>query len=87
MTLTKAVEAAREALKRNIVCMEGNLDGSAMIHAETKQALAALPEKPMTEQEIHDLVYPDILAFIDKEELTIVIRALKAANVLYVEEK
>lgn len=88
MMLTKAVEAAREGLVQARVWIDHR--GALEI---VNYAIAALPEKPMTEAELIDLVYNAL----DKAGGTmrgpwysaaqIAIKELKAANVLYCEEK
>lgn len=92
MTLTKAIEGAREALTNlkkyqkpmNKVGREF-FKGLAHQNDLLDNALAALPDKPMTESELVNILK---LEFINKTPSPLnIIRALKDANVLYVKEK
>lgn len=82
MTITKAIEAAREALKI--------FSGDAFEIAD--RALAALPEKPMMGDEIATMIRDILIENVDDSSSVLnvttydIIRALKAANCLYVEE-
>lgn len=83
MTLTKAIEAAREHMK-NALNFEYDHTNCA------KQALAALPAKPKSEDGIEGIINKASIACcgtIPYPDLTrAIISALKAANCLYVEE-
>lgn len=104
MTLTKAIEAARayrEADTKMVeACMDHGYDSPEHDRADDAfmacrrpldDALATLPDKPMTEAELFDIVHVyfrqqnSVLSF-HEAQTTMVIRALKAANVLYVKE-
>lgn len=112
MTLTKAIEAARGALKHGydrlgtIKDCIGNKDDAVRkkllgiwAHAdkpmnEIDRAFSALPDKPMTEDEIFSILFylkDDSGQYLFRGTSALgaraVIRALKAANVLYVEDK
>lgn len=101
MTLTKAIESLKEATLQMLddggfTDCDGNARtpthvfiGGSFCHAAGEMAvksLAALPDKPMTEDEIMTIIYT---AWDDKEnggDLHKLMQVLKAANVLYVEE-
>lgn len=101
MTLTKAIEAARDLL---IKVKSGGYNGDVTVKNDitfmewvtltktqrielAEQALAALPDKPMAEVQIFDLIDDATKITLEGETIHEIIRALKAANVLYVEEK
>lgn len=100
MTLTKAIDAAREALKHASAVLfldhfykEPKIPAVKAAYDIVDKALAALPDKPMTEDEIDALIRYEVCnngdlrlgVNVDKCVESI-ITALKAANVLYVEE-
>jgi hypothetical protein len=80
MTLSKAIEAAREAF----IEIKGRT-GRQVILYHADKALAALPEKPMTEDEVILLIKASTGTLFDHEARNI-IHALRAANVLFVKE-
>lgn len=93
-SLTKAIEAAREALESvgktyspsNSFSRD---DQREAIEQEAREALAALPDKPMTEKEIAKIIALAVFGECDEYELSLGIEAvekLKAANCLYVKE-
>lgn len=86
MTLHKAIEAAREALL-TVATKKPTIHGTPSI---CREALSTLPAKPMSEDEIMNILRKefDITAHDDSDETFIrCIRALRDAGVLYVEEK
>lgn len=101
MTLAKKIEEAREALNtilENIDCDTRHKNQEIANYAhilcnEIKQALAALPDKPMTEDEMLKLIAPKVVGvgsgILHETGLDMcrdVIRALKDADVLYIAE-
>lgn len=88
MTLIKAIEAAREAL--NLLIAQHYYDrGNCLDIIKGREALTALPDKPLSEAAIIKAV-ANILElkkfdFADAQA-TAIIQAMKAANVLYCEE-
>lgn len=82
MILTKAIEAAREALSDSTIY---NPMGTVN---RIEKALAALPDKPMTEDEIAKIIQRIVkMDFGSGITAHKIIEALKAANVLYVEDE
>lgn len=82
--LHKSVEAAREAIrhaKRKMSDGSGTCyTGAPLAYLET--ALSALPEKPMTEDEIAEIIVAR--SWFGRSAALILIRALRDAGVLYV---
>lgn len=97
MTLTKKIEAAIHALKQSAaylrqipVDFERGCE-SWQFARQNEDALAMLHDKPMTEDELEEVIFktwktedPDIRP--DFEQWKFAIRALKAADCLYVKE-
>lgn len=90
MTLTKVVEAVREALNEAV-----DADPNGVAWDALTKALAALPDKAMTEEEILKMIAPKIVGVgqcgilyeTGLDMVRDILRALKAANVLYVSEE
>lgn len=95
MTLAKAIEAARESLTLVEDCFRLSKEGKPVPQQHLRDvcsgALAALPDKPMTEDEIFEVIMSSNEwndgGCILPDNARKIIRALKAANVLYVEDK
>lgn len=81
MTLTEKIEGAREALNDVATnCISFDSD-------KVSDALAALPDKPMTEEGVIKIIEPYLsVIYSNAEAKHGIIRALKAANVLYIAE-
>lgn len=88
MTLTKAVEAAKQ---HNLNALRYvTIEHLSGIADEIEQALAALPDKPMSEDEIQSVIFFHFANSgigIDSGQICEVIKAMKSANVLYVSEE
>lgn len=85
MTLTKSIEQARTALK---YCSQRNIGVQTVpleVSGEAARALFALPDSPMSEKEIRDLLELKIGTLFTFES-ALIVRVLKEANVLYVED-
>lgn len=86
MTLTSAINAAREALNKAVTIRalsphhEPWVVEICRLCCEAKSSLTALPDKPMTEDQILEII---LRAGCHKS----ILRDLKAANVLYVSEE
>lgn len=88
MTLTSAIEAAREAMTNATGWMHMK---DKTFHVEKmEKALAALPDKPITENEIFEIIMAcnkwNDGGLVLSNNARNIIRALKAANVLYCED-
>lgn len=110
MTLAKKIETAREALEAAHKAMNDYLNGEHWDEktgmtatyfsnptALCENILAALPDKPKSEDDLIEIGFQAINAYdskvhgfrdsdISEDHAKAVIRALKAANVLYVRE-
>lgn len=95
MSLTSAIESAREIYAwldehGRVVCREdkqgGGVVGNNRAIPNNWTPLAALPDKPMSEDEIASKI-SHMISRDNHYQPVDIIRALKAANVLYVEEK
>lgn len=90
MTLTKAIEAARVAMARATSHL-GWSNNAKKAAVELNQALAALPDKPMTEDQLEGKIGNTIAFYkADGNSYFIarkIIQKLKSDNVLYIEEK
>lgn len=91
MSNTKAIEAAREALAglSLSLSLDADLRGYTGLSKKVDKALAALPVKPMTEEEIERTIVTCINTgrYTEYQVARMIIRALKAHNCLYVEDK
>lgn len=92
MTLTKAIEAAIVAMSRATPHL-GWSNNAKKAAVELEKSLAALPDKPMTDQEIVEYIseyarnHEDALISSNAfQVIRLTLRALKAANVLYVKD-
>lgn len=93
MTLAKAIEAARDGLEVSQLWLANcipvtEVKGKKPLPVIVK-ALATLPDKPMTEDEIAKIIDRALQTAYDHDlvESDQIIRALKAHNVLFVEDK
>lgn len=90
MTLTKAIEAAREALTVGDKNLTVYWSETHKRHVYYREIVKVLPDKPMTEDEIAKIIALAVFGECDKYELSLAMEAviaLKGANVLFVEEK
>lgn len=92
MTLHKAIEAARNGLTIAEDFMKDK-NVPSFGYQVVKQALSALPAKPMSEDEIATKIRDILIENVDDSSSVLnvvsydIIRALRDAGVLYVEEK
>lgn len=90
MTLAKAIEAAKRAFKCDGFRTTSNMIQYLLTDEEVngvRDALAALPDKPMTEDELLLIVKKHVKGMANPETVRATIQALKSAGVLYVDEK
>jgi hypothetical protein len=83
VTLTSAINAAREALQFETI--RGGKSKYAQGRRDLAiEILAALPDKPMTEVQLFDLIDDATKIKLEGETIHEIIDALKSANVLFV---
>lgn len=91
MTLTSAIEAAREALHNTTCYCDQCDDNTYCTNCDNlNKAIDALPDKPMTEDEIAKIIALAVFGECDTYELSLAmeaVAALKDAKVLFVKEK
>lgn len=88
MTLAEKIEGARVALNELLDAVNKGYKKSHVIEV-TDQALATLPDKPMTEDEIKQIIGRSMGAALmtGVNAVDEVFRVLKAENVLFVKEE